>query len=83
MRPHSEHFLTRLQRRVAEGGIRAEDVAVYFVRHGPDHAELETLQINAFGEIDHWPPNFFGDEMGDISARTLAAMERRVAGEGA
>jgi hypothetical protein len=27
-----------------------------------------------FGEIENWPDNFFGNEMADISARTLAAM---------
>ena len=29
---HSEHFLNRLQRRVAEGVVQPEDVAVYFCR---------------------------------------------------
>ena len=77
---HSEHFLTRLQRRVAEGGIQANDVAVYFVKHGADCAELEELKLNMFGEIENWPPNFFGDEMGDIVARTLAAIDRQTAG---
>lgn len=80
---HSEHFLTRLQRRVAEGVIDAEEVAVYFVKHGPDCAELEALRLNMFGEIENWPPNFFGDEMGDIAARTLAAIERQADGAGA
>ena len=76
---HSEHFLTRLQRRVAEGVIEAEDVAVYFVRHGAEQAEMEPLRLNMFGEIENWPENFFGDEMGDIAARTLAAIKRRAA----
>jgi len=31
-----------------------------------------------FGEIENWPENFFGDEMADISGRTLAAMQRRI-----
>lgn len=77
---HSEHFLTRLQRRVAEGVIDTKDVAVYFVQHGPDSAELEALRLNMFGEIENWPPNFFGDEMGDIAARTLAAIQRQAEG---
>lgn len=80
---HSEHFLTRLQRRVAEGVIAAKEVAIYFVKHGPDQAELEELRLNIFGEIENWPPNFFGDEMGDIAARTLAAIERQRTGAGA
>ncbi len=81
---HSEHFLNRLQRRVAEGAVRAEDVAVYFCRRAGSAAELDPLRLNAYGEIENWPENFFGDEMADISARTLAAIRRKreAAGEG-
>ncbi len=74
---HSEHFLTRLQRRIAEGRVAHDDVAVYFVRNDQGGAELETLQLDATGEILNWPENFFGDELADIAARTLAAMGRR------
>lgn len=74
---HSEHFLNRLQRRVAEGTVRPEDVAVYFCRRAGSATELEPLRLNMFGEIENWPENFFGDEMADIAGRTLAAMQRR------
>jgi predicted ATPase len=73
---HSEHFLTRLQRRVAEGELLPDDVAVYFVSHRDGGAHLEKLQLDLAGEISNWPPNFFGDEMGDIAARTLASIQR-------
>lgn len=76
---HSEHFLNRLQRRVAEGAVRPEDVAVYFCRRSEAAAELEPLRLNMFGEIENWPENFFGDEMADIAGRTLAAVQRRKA----
>jgi predicted ATPase len=74
---HSEHFLNRLQRRVAEGLLSPNDVAVYFCRRAPTATELEPLRLNVFGDIENWPPNFFGDEMADIAARTLAAMARK------
>jgi len=74
---HSEHFLNRLQRRVAEGALHAEDVAVYFCRRAGSVTELEPLRLNMFGEIENWPENFFGDEMADIAGRTLAAMRRK------
>ncbi|MCM8621310.1 MAG: DUF3696 domain-containing protein [Candidatus Accumulibacter sp.] len=78
---HSEHFLTRLQRRVAEKVIDADDVAIYFVKREGTAAELEALRLNKFGDIENWPENFFGDEMGDIAARTLEAINRQAAGE--
>lgn len=74
---HSEHFLNRLQRRVAEGAVKPEDVAVYFCRRADSFTELEPLKLDMFGEIANWPENFFGDEMADIAGRTLAAMQRK------
>jgi len=75
---HSEHFLNRLQRRVAEGVLAPEDVAIYFCnKRASGQAELEPLRLNLFGEIENWPENFFGDEMEDLTARTVAAMKRR------
>ena len=66
-----------MQRRVAEGSIGKEDVAVYFVSRTDPQARLEPLVLNDDGEIENWPDNFFGDEMTDVAARVRAAMERR------
>jgi predicted ATPase len=77
---HSEHFLTRLQRRVAEGAIRPEEVAIYFCRNTENGAELKALELDLFGEIDNWPVDFFGDQMGDIAKRTIAAMRLKQKG---
>lgn len=75
---HSEHFLTRLQRRVAEGVISPQDVAVYFCKRSGGVVDLEPLTLNLYGEIENWPEHFFGDEMADVKARTLAAMHRKI-----
>ncbi len=76
---HSEHFLNRLQRRVAEGVLTPDEVAVYFCRKMGVATELEPLRLNIFGEIENWPEDFFGDEMGEIAARTLAATQKKIA----
>ena len=74
---HSEHFLNRLQRRIAEGIIAPEDVAVHFCTKAGDSTEIKPLEVNLYGDIVNWPENFFGDEMADLTARTVAAMEKR------
>ena len=74
---HSEHFLNRLQRRIAEGEITPDDVAIYFCKPAGKATELEPLEVNMFGDIENWPTNFFGDEMADLTARTIAAMDRQ------
>ena len=78
---HSEHFLTRLQRRIAEGEITTEDVAIYFCKRSGSQTELEPLKIKLFGDIENWPDHFFGDEMGELTARTVAAAKRRQMGK--
>jgi predicted ATPase len=74
---HSEHFLMRLLRRVAEGQLSTDEVAIYFAKRGSGATGLEPLRVNADGDIENWPDNFFGDEMADIAARTIAAAQRR------
>lgn len=78
---HSEHFLRRLQRRIAEGTLPKEKVAAYFANIDKTPAVLEPLEVDAFGNIKNWPDNFFGDEMGDITAQSMAAMSRRMSME--
>lgn len=80
---HSEHFLNRLQRRIAEGALNTKDVAIYFCNSSAGGTELSPLHINEDGEIENWPDNFFGDEMAEITARTTAALKRRMAKSGA
>lgn len=74
---HSEHFLRRLQRRVAEGGASAEDVKLYFVSSRGGQAQISDVLLNKWGEIEKWPENFFGDEMGEIAAIVESSLKRR------
>ena len=73
---HSEHLLTRLQRRVAEKQIGQDDVALHFCRNANGVSTIERLKVNEFGEIKNWPDNFFGDVMGDMFAMTDKQVEQ-------
>ncbi len=75
---HSEHFLRRLQRRIAENIVSQEKISAYFANVSRTPAKLEPLQIDIFGSIQNWPENFFGDEMGDITGQAKAAMKKRM-----
>lgn len=76
---HSEHFLRRLQRRIAEGGITEDSVSAYFANSDTYPTKLDPLRIDIFGNITNWPKNFFGDEMGDITSQAQAALKKRKA----
>ena len=73
---HSEHFLTRLQRRIAEEKISVDKTALYFCRNDKGFSEIERLKIDDFGNIKNWPENFFGEVMSDMFAMTDAQRER-------
>lgn len=75
---HSEHLMRRLQRRVAEEEASVEDVKLYFVSTSGRSAQASDLKLNMFGEIENWPENFFGDEMGEIAAITDASLRRKL-----
>ncbi len=75
---HSEHFLRRLQRRIAEDTVSQDKVSAYFANITKTPATLEPLEIDIFGNIQNWPEHFFGDEMGDITAQAKAAMKKRM-----
>ena len=79
---HSEHLLNRLQRRVAEEKIAADQTALYFCRNEEGVSEIDKLEMDEFGNIENWPENFFGDEMGDLFAMTKAQRERQKRTEG-
>lgn len=73
---HSEHFLRRLQRRIAEERLKPEDAALYFVNTDQAESRLEELEVDAFGNILNWPDGFFGDDMADLVARADAQARR-------
>lgn len=76
---HSEHLLRRLQRRIAEEKLEADDAALYFTTSTNGKSRLEELDVDPYGNIRNWPENFFGDELGDLAAMTEAAMRRKQA----
>jgi predicted ATPase len=78
---HSEHLLRRLQRRIAEekDGFTNQDAALYFCDMDANGtSQLVPLELDTYGNINNYPPDFFGDEMGDLVAMTEAAMHRQM-----
>jgi predicted ATPase len=74
---HSEHFLRRLQRRMAEETITKDHVALFVCDVVDGRSRIDSLGVDELGNITNWPKDFFGDEIGDLAAMTEAAMKRR------
>lgn len=59
---HSEYLLKRLRRRISEGVISHEDVAIYFVEAEDNNSVIRQVPIEEKGHFE-WPTNFYGGEL--------------------
>jgi len=75
---HSEHFLRRLQRRIAEEELKQEDVALYFTTMEGGESKLTPLDVDEYGNIRNWPRDFFGDDFGEIAETEKARLRRQI-----
>lgn len=78
---HSEHFLRRLQRRIAEEKLRLDETALYFCEVEKGISFIRPLELDLFGNIRNWPPDFFGDLTGDLFEMAQAGIKRRMLDE--
>ena len=78
---HSEHLLKRLQRRLAEGELEQEKIALYFCSSGPSGSRLDELELDLYGNITNWPEDFFGDRFGETAAVQEAGLKKKIAAE--
>jgi predicted ATPase len=74
---HSEYMLKRLRRRIAEGKISSNDVAIYFIESrnntNKDSAILKRVNVSQMGDID-WPKDFYITSLDD----DIAFLEKKL-----
>ncbi|KQL33535.1 hypothetical protein AN960_20905 [Bacillus sp. FJAT-25509] len=66
---HSEHLILRLRRRILEGSISSEKVAIYYVEKDLDDKNgsiVKKLNIESNGDIKDWPADFFDQDYKEI-----------------
>ena len=77
---HSEHLLRRLQRRIAEVEqtfARPENIKMYFCAPSERGSTICQVEVDKYGQIANWPPNFMGDISGDLHEMLKAALDQR------
>ena len=79
---HSEHLLRRLQLRTAQAKLDPEVLALYFCSFNESHSQINGLDLNLFGEIENWPPGFFGNALEETVQIAKNGLRRRIAHEG-
>ena len=78
---HSDHFINRLRRRIAEdpSGDLQDTINILFV-HPPAQgrgATIEPLKIDPYGVIENWPPEFLPEASDEAEAIFLAGINKR------
>ncbi len=74
---HSEHLLLRIQRRITEGTLKSNDVAIYFFNYTPDGTRIERIDIDDLGRFKNWPTGFFEEDVEESFAITKAFLNRK------
>ncbi|CAH0195561.1 DUF3696 domain-containing protein [Chryseobacterium sp. Bi04] len=74
---HSQNFVLRLRRLVAEGKLRPDDLNIYYVDYDEDQnfSELKPIVIDEFGKVDWWP-DVFGETLQEASAIRTAQIDK-------
>jgi len=65
---HSEHLVLRLLRRVREGALRPDDLAILYVDLDDDGAAfIRRLDVDQEGDlVDGWPGGFFDERLTEV-----------------
>ncbi|WP_067482820.1 AAA family ATPase [Actinomadura hibisca] len=73
---HSETLLLRLRRRIAEGRISPDDVAVYFVEQHEGASHARRIHIDEVGSLDYWPTGVFSEDFEEAKKLTQIRLSR-------
>jgi predicted ATPase len=74
---HSEHLVLRVRRRIAEGKIDPDQVAILFVERRGPNSTVRALNLNEWGHIEDWPEGFFEERYREALAIAEFAQARR------
>lgn len=59
---HSEHIISRVRKRIAEGYIKKDDVAIHYFNTTPEGTQVEEITLNDLGQLEKWPEGFFEED---------------------
>jgi predicted ATPase len=65
---HSQNFILRMQRLVAEGKLKKEDLALYYVDFDEDLREssLKRISVDDDGDVEWWPDGIFNESLTEV-----------------
>jgi hypothetical protein len=75
---HSQNFILRLRRLVAEGEFNSNDIVIYSVEYDEEsnQSNLKRIDVNDLGEVSYWPENVFSETLDETIAIRAAQIKR-------
>ncbi|RDE49264.1 MAG: hypothetical protein DVS81_17540 [Candidatus Accumulibacter meliphilus] len=73
---NSQPILLRTQRRVAEGRLRPDQIAIYFVEMTESGSQLRPVTVLSNGDVNWWPPGVFEEDFNEAAAIRRAQRDR-------
>ena len=73
---HSEHLLLRIRRRIAEGTLKPDQVAILFVEKHGGESKVRRLDLNSRGHFSDWPKGFFDEAYQEAMALAAGASKK-------
>lgn len=75
---HSQNFILRIRRLIAEEKFNNDDLALYFVDFDEENnkSNLVKIEVDELGRVDNWPDHIFRDSYDEASALRTAQIEK-------
>ncbi|MCZ8089757.1 MAG: DUF3696 domain-containing protein [Flavobacterium sp.] len=75
---HSQNFVLRMRRLVAEGKLSAEDLAIYYINYDEDiyESELQRIKVDDLGRVSFWPDGIFNETLDETIGIRTAQIDR-------
>jgi predicted ATPase len=80
---HSENFILRIQRMIAEKKIAENDIAIYYVdyKEQEGYSTIKRINIASDGEVEEWPDDVFNESLDEVLKFRKAQKENQDAGK--
>ena len=79
---HSQNFVLRMRRLIAEGTLDCNDLGIYYVEFYEDKNEsiLKEIKVNSLGKVDFWPEGIFSETLEETIAIRTAQIDKENVG---
>jgi predicted ATPase len=79
---HSQNFILRLRRLVAEGYLNENDLGIYYVEFDEESNEgnLREIKVDRNGKVDYWPEGIFSETLEETLGIRTAQIDKENVG---